>query len=311
MSFPLTAEQSMKIWNDRFPMHFKDVQQYSYTMFVVWRNQLTSSNVRYLNSLGFDALHFNPMVPFSQGEVGSIYEKGFLQSGYILKLWREEVDFYVIYQSLHMMTRAKTAAIMIQRCYRNSHRNNIELEIHSLPDNCLYSNLTDSDDSMPSLEPLSNDINLADFDDNVVERNLSTHLYGDEVENEVENMVENIIEGVVQNMVDEVSREDVEEDDEEEGEEEDDEGGEEEGDEEDDEEGEEEGDEGGEEEGEEERRLARQASAEGAVEEAAVNGEVASGSEDYSDDSGWGDNVPLVKSKSAGDLANNKWWNWD
>ena len=284
MSFPLTAEQSMKIWNDRFPMHFKDVQQYSYTLFVVWRNQLTSSNVRYLNSLGFDALHFNPMVPFSQGEVGSIYEKGFLQSGYILKLWREEVDFYVIYQSLHMMTRAKTAAIMIQRFYRNSHRNNIELEIHSLPDNCLYSNLTDSDDSMPSLEPLSNDINLADFDDNVVERNLSTHLYGDEVENKVENMVENIIEGVVQNMVDEVSREDVEE-------------------------GDEEGDEEGE--GEEERRLARQASAEGAVEEAAVNGEVASGSEDYSDDSGWGDNVPLVKSKSAGDLANNKWWNWD
>ena len=32
---------------------------------------------------------------------------------------------------------------------------------------------------MPSLEPLSNDMNLEDFDDKVVEGNLSTHLYGD------------------------------------------------------------------------------------------------------------------------------------
>ena len=121
MSFPLTAEQSMKRWNDQFPTRFKEAQRYSYTMFVVWRRQLTASNVRYLNSLGFDALHFNPMVPFSRALIVSIYEKGFFQSEHILKLWQEGVDFYVIYQSLHMMTRANTAAMIIQRCYRRNY----------------------------------------------------------------------------------------------------------------------------------------------------------------------------------------------
>ena len=119
MSFPLTAEQHMKRWNNNFPTRFKEAQGHSWTLYIVWRNQLTPSNVRYLNSLGFDALHFNPLMPFNQELFAAVYKKGFFQDGYVLKLWRDGVDFYVIYQSLHMMTRAAVAATKIQRFFRN------------------------------------------------------------------------------------------------------------------------------------------------------------------------------------------------
>ena len=162
MSFPLTAKQSMKKWNDQFPSRFKEVQNYSNTRFVVWRGQITSSNLRYLQSLGYDALHFNPAKPFDNGLCISIYERCFFQDPYVVRLWREMCDFYVIFQSFAMISRANRAATVIQRCYKRVGNRVVAMEPRETVDELLEDDAADG----------WGDMKLEDFDEEVAHATL-------------------------------------------------------------------------------------------------------------------------------------------
>lgn len=118
--FPFTAQYVRDKHALDFPQIFRKKQDESTedNRFVIYDLSMTHSDVKYVRSLGFDVIHFNPMVPFSYEQIIYLHKIGILTNSSIRYRWTSGFDFYVIFISDFYMDRSQSAAVKVQKLWR-------------------------------------------------------------------------------------------------------------------------------------------------------------------------------------------------
>ena len=126
------AQNYMKKYNENFPDFLFKLQQTNlqnnYKPYLFIHLPLSPSNIKYLHSLGYDYIHFDPHYPFNFEQMKKIYKLGIMACGSVAYNLAMYQDFYVIYPSELYIKRANNAANTIVTCWKKYYTNKNEFK---------------------------------------------------------------------------------------------------------------------------------------------------------------------------------------
>ena len=126
------AQNYMKKYNENFPDFLFKLQQTNlqnnYKPYLFIHLPLSPSNIKYLHSLGYDYIHFDPHYPFNFEQMKKIYKLGIMACGSVAHKLVMYQDFYVIYPSELYIKRANNAANTIVTCWKKYYTNKNEFK---------------------------------------------------------------------------------------------------------------------------------------------------------------------------------------
>ena len=113
------ARHVIELHDKNFPKYFEKLQKYaSDKRYIVTSCHLTSSNKKWLQSLGYNVVHFSPRVRLSKGEWNDMVKSGLMSNEQVFHGREKGKDFHVIYPSEFYIQRLDWAVSVVQNWWR-------------------------------------------------------------------------------------------------------------------------------------------------------------------------------------------------